>query len=443
MDRGASVVHHGMSWIDFGENPQMRLALAAIIPLFATGAHAGTTDYARIELQARTNLLVNDNGWNLPPGSSFNSISASINADKTVAFPVQIVPINGDQGNTGVGLWLGAHGSGGIVALHEPPVDGISDRVSINGVGQVAYYTWEDGSNYRLRRYDSSTSQTAIVNTLPLTPTSFSGHVISDAGVIGYRAGLGSGYGLASTGAGSSVLHVVDANVQPGPYAYIYTPAMNALRLIASKVSIGDFNHNEIRSFASDGSYTTLAVDVATDAGSPYRRFDNGLAHNDSGQVAIALSLDAGNIRAIYRFTPSASGVDAMEIARVEAAGTIRAIESFAPAMNNSGLVVFRARDANGQAIYAGDGNSLVRVIGKEDVVMTDLGAARIGQHIDDPTAWPIFSGAPAVNDAGDVAFIGALHPDGDTQVEWGTGVFVAYAGGDAIFSDGFEIPGR
>jgi hypothetical protein len=185
---------------------------------------------------------------------------------------------------------------------------------------------------------------------------------------------------------------------------------MNSSRLIACKVSIGDFNHNEIRSFASDGSCTTLAVDTATNPASPYRRFDNGLAYNDAGQVAVVLNLDAGDIRAVYRFTPTGGGVDAVEIARVEATGTIRDIESFAPAINAGGLVVFRGRDAN-------------------------------GQHIDDPTAWPIFSGAASVNEHGDIAFIGALHPAGDTQIEWGTGVFVAYAGDDPIFSDSFDGP--
>src|SRR5690606_16024405 len=141
-----------------------------------------------------------------------------------------------------------------------------------------------------------------------------------------------------------------------------------------------------IRTFAIGGSFTTVAVDVATDPGSPFRRFDNSLAYNDAGQVAVSLSLDAGNVRAIYRFTPAESGFDATEIARVEATGTIRAIDSFAPAINENGLVVFRARDANGQAIYAGDGESLKRVVGKADAVMTDLGAANIGQHIDDPS---------------------------------------------------------
>ena len=184
-----------------------------------------------------------------------------------------------------------------------------------------------------------------------------------------------------------------------------------------------------------------MAVDSATDAASPYNRFDNGLAYNNSGQVAVILRLETGAVRAIYRFTPTDSGVEATEIARVEATGPIRDIEFFAPAMNDNGLVVFRARDANGQAIYAGDGTSLVRVIGKEDPVDTDLGPGRVGQHIDDPNGWPIFSGAPAVNNAGEIAFVAALHPDGNTQIEWGSGVFVATSATDSIFVNGFELP--
>lgn len=53
--------------------------------------------------------------------------------------------------------------------------------------------------------------------------------------------------------------------------------------------------------------------------------------------------------------------------------------------------------------------------------------------------ARPEPSSAPAINDGGDIAFIAALHPDGDSQVEWGTGVFVTSAAANSIFSDGFD----
>ena len=64
-------------------------ALSACLPV---AAFAALPNYGTMELEARSNLLVNDNGYNLPPGSSFNSISADISDDAKVAFRVQLVP---------------------------------------------------------------------------------------------------------------------------------------------------------------------------------------------------------------------------------------------------------------------------------------------------------------------------------------------------------------
>ena len=47
----------------------------------------------------------------------------------------------------------------------------------------------------------------------------------------------------------------------------------------------------------------------------------------------------------------------------------------------------------------------------------------------------------------GDIAFVAGVYPQGDNSVEWGSGVFVAYATPtvkDLIFADGFDpLPGR
>ena len=61
-------------------------------------ASAGSAPQMRQTIDVRSNLLVNDNGYNLPPGSSFNSISADIDDSGRVAFPVQVVP-NGASEN--------------------------------------------------------------------------------------------------------------------------------------------------------------------------------------------------------------------------------------------------------------------------------------------------------------------------------------------------------
>lgn len=427
-------------------SPAIRTTIAALL-LGSTAAQAIPPAYIDIQLQARSNLIVNDDGWNLPPGSSMNSNSPDINDSGDVAFSVGVVPIDGDLSRSGAGIWLGGHGSGGIVVRHDPPAGDpeafviIADKPTLNASRQIAYYTSLDGGTYVLRRYDPATSSSSPVSLLPLTPSSIANPWIAADGAIGFKGRFGSGYGFAARDGAVSTLYAVDNLVDAGSaYSYVFSPAMNAVKKIAGKVSTdAGFTRNEIRLFSADGGSVRVVADQLSDATSPYSAFDNSLAVNASGAVAVVARLAAGNVRVLMRFDPSGGGYVGTEIARVEASGTIRDIEFFAPALNDSGLVAFRGRDANGQAIYVGDGNGLRRVAGKADIVPTDLGTGQIGQHIDNPTSWPIFSGAPAINANGDVAFIAALHPQGDTQVEWGSGVFVAYAGGDALFADGFD----
>lgn len=412
------------------------LALATSMP-----ALAELPAYKAFQLQARTNLLVNDNGFNLPPGSSFNSITASINNDGWVAFPVQVVTAPGNPADIGAGIWLGRDGAGGIVRRHDPPNDWISDRIGLNEAGKVGYVIHQGGTGYGMWLYDPASGISTQVGLLPLTPSTLSNVSLGDDDVFGYQGMFGGGRGFASTRAqavpGDSVAHVYDSTVDPtSPYNYLYSPSMNNHRLIAGKVNVGtgsDFTKAEIRLFAPDGSSERVVADVGLEPSSPFSGFDNSLAVNDAGAVAVTARLAAGNVRAVYRFDENG----ATEIARVGADGIV-SIESFAPAINNAGLVAFRATDAVGQAVYVGDGSGLVRAIGKGDVVPTDLGSAQVGQH----DASPVFGGAPAINDHGDVVAVAGLHPEGDNQVEWGSGVIVAYAAiNDVLFADGFEQP--
>jgi len=407
-----------------------RVELAPLLLLACCEVGAALPDYGAFQLQARSNLLVNDNGYNLPPGSSFNSISAHIDDQARVSFPVQVVPTGG---SSAPGVWFGANGVGALV--HLGPVDAlVSSETHHNAAGVVVYTLVDTGGADGIYRYDPQTTQATRLGTTPVFPNSYGSPRISATGAIGYQANFSAGRGLASTSAGSSLLHAADRGLDPGsPWTFIYTPALNGQRVHFSKVATSpDFTTaTEIRRFDSAGASTRIAANQGTDAGSPIRQFDNGLAVNDAGVVAFIASRASDQRRAVYR----SDGVTLTELAVANPAGPITAIEFFRPAINADGLVVFRAVDAGGQALYLADGSSVKRIIGRADLLATDLGPGQIGQN---NAGDAVFSGAPSINARGDIAFIAALHPAGNNQVEWGTGVFIAYAQ-IAVFANGFE----
>lgn len=405
-----------------------------VLSVLGAGASAALPDYAEFQLQARTNLIVNDEGFNLPPGASFNSISAHIDAAGGVSFPVQVVPV---AGGAAPGVWFGGNGAGALV--HTGPQGAlISSETHHDGGGRIVFTLVDTGGADGIYRYDPQAGSASRLSTTPLFPSSYGNPRLAGDGAVGYQANFAGGRGLASTGSGGSVLHVADRGLDPGSsWTFIYTPMLNAQRLHFAKVaSSGDFvTATEIRSFDSAGGSQRLAANQGSDPGSGIRQFDNGLAVNDLGVVAFVASRASDQRRALYR----SDGQTLTELVVASPGGPVTGIEFFRPAINNHGLVVFRATDAGGQALYLSDGNALVRVIGRGDLLQTDLGPGQIGQNNPGDA---VFSGAPAINDAGDIVFIAALHPQGNDQIEWGTGVFIARASAQRILADGFEAGG-
>lgn len=411
----------------------IRSSLAALF--ITSGANAALPDYSSFELQARSNLLVNDNGYNLPPGASFNSISADINASAQVAFRVGVVPDAADPAQSRSGIWLGAHGTGELV--YTGPIDAsIDNDACLNDGGDVAFTLSTSGTGNNLYLYAAAAGSAGAISTLPVIPNSYGNPCVNTIGDIGFEASFSSGRAYAARIGGTTSIYAGDAATVPGsPYTYLYTPSFNTAATIAAKVatSVDQFTKVEIRRFASDGSSVLVLANQATDPRSPYTKFDNSVALGENGTIAVVATRASDNRRVVLR----SDGVTTIEIAAVDPIGTIRDIDFFAPAINDRDWVAFRARDAAGQAIYVGDGSALVRAIGNADLIDTDLGPGQIGQDNDNDA---VFSGRPAINARGDIAFVAGLYPQGDRQTEWGSGVFVAYAGArDAIFADGVD----
>lgn len=396
------------------------LIAAGVSPM---AAQADDEAYSDLELQARTNLLANDAGYNLPPGSSFNSITPQINEEAEVSFPVQYVAdLDPTVGSPGV--WFGSGGQGEIVYTGDEG-GSIPGEAILNDHGDIAFTLGGAGVDNNLYLYEAETGTAEQVGTSPVLPNSYSSAAVDNDGNIGFQATFASGHSLAAYRDGTGVFYASEQGVDPdSPYSYIYTAHYNKAGQLAAKVSTsGDkVTEQELRVFNPDGSSELLLANQAVDPESPYEEFDNGIAVNDEGVIAAVGTRVSDGAKVVVR----SDGETVTEIAAESADGPVQSVRYFRPDINNEGQVVFRAIGPDGEVIYVGDGVDLVPVATKGDVVTTDLGTAQLGQH----DASPVFGGGPTINDDGDVAFTAGVHPDGDNQTEWGSGVFVAYGAG-------------
>ena len=394
----------------------------ALVILAATVVAADLPNYGdNLELQVRSNIV---DGFNLPPNSSFNSKTPSLSGTGQIAVSLGIVA--GDV-NT-VGLWFGGSGTGSVVWT-----DGggaiISD-CSLNNAGLVVFplvLASPDGLYF----YDDSNGSSGLLTTKPIGTSAWTGAEVNVSGQTAYRASFSGQHGWVSyDGETNPPYHALEVGLEPtSPYWYLYTPSFNDQRLIAGKTSLAA-NHDADQIIVCDqaGDCTVLVEDVDSNAGSPYASFANSVSLTNTGRVAFIAGLVGGG-----------SGVfltDGSTTVTIATTGMpeISSIDAFGPSANDHGQVVFRAFDSAGLlAVFVGDGVDLARVATEHDVVPTDLGDGRIDQH----DGSVVLGGAPDINNAGDVAFIAALTPADNNQIEWGSGLFIAY--GSLIFADGFE----
>lgn len=402
-------------------NPTVLAAAAVLAAAGPIAAGVPRYDAGDLELQVRSNIV---DGYNLPANSSFNSKTPSLTDDGDVAVSLGVV--GGDVDT--VGVWLGAAGSGSVVwSSSSGPF--ISD-CSVNDAGLVAFelsFITPDGIYF----YDDSDSSSGLLTDRPIGASGWSSPQVNASGQVGYRASfLGDHAWVSFDGEVNPPFHAAEEGVDAlSPYWYLYTPAFNDDREIAGKASLAS-NHDADQVIRCDAAATcvVIAEDQTTNPLSPYTGFANSVGFDDLGRVAFKATTDDGE-EGIYL----SDGVTTVTIAST-AMPEISSFEFFAPRSNDRGQVVFRAVDDAGlQAIFVGDGADLVKVVTEHDVVPTDLGPGRVDQH-DDST---VFGGNPVVNDRGDVAFIASLTPEDDDQVEWGSGLFIAYGG--QLFADGFE----
>jgi hypothetical protein len=400
-----------------------RVSLFALGLVFSVTSVAAQNGPDTIELQARTNIV---DGYNVPPNSSYNSKTPSLSETGQVAVSLSVV---GGDINT-VGLWLGAAGAGSPVWTYTNGSGPVISDCSLNRLGLVVFqltFASPDGLYF----YDDSDGSSGLLTTRPIGADAWTGAEVNTAGQVGFRARFSGGHAWVSfDGEINPPFHAVEVSLEPtSPYWFLYTPSFNDQRVIAGKVSLAA-NHSadQIVVCLETGDCTVVVEDRDANASSQFLSFGNSVSLTDTGWVAFTAGLDGGHDGVFL--TDGATTIPIATTAHPEISG----IDFFAPAANESGQVVFRAFDEAGlRAIFVGDGTDLVRIVTEHDLVPTDLGQGRIDQN----DGSPVFGGSPAINSAGDVAFIATLTPPDNNQIEWGSGLFIAY--GSLIFSDGFE----
>lgn len=405
-----------------------RVSVWAIAILAAVSVGAEVGGFTDIELQVRSNIV---DGFNLPANSSFNSKTPSLNDAGQVAVALSVV--GGDT--TVQGLWLGGGGVGSVVWTDDR--DGFVSDCSVNDSGDIVVELYDGAvSPEGLYLYDFDLGTGGFLTNQPLGATGWGSPALNQAGHVGYKAIFSGDYAWVSHHGDSAAIHaaMVDIDVT-SPYSYLFTPAFSDAGVIAGKAryggigQVGGSQPDRIILVDAAGAETIIAEDQDADMASPFVGFDNGVWLTDGGWVAF-VAQKVGGTRAVIL----SNGVTTVEIAS-EDDPAVSEIEYFHPVANDAGIVAFRGKDASGlQAVFAGDGTSLVSVITEHDLVETDLGTGRIDQH----DGSVVFGGAPAINEAGDIAFSATLTPADNNQIEWGSGIFIARSD-SLIFADGFE----
>jgi hypothetical protein len=386
------------------------VAAGAVLSAPAVGA-AIPTGYT-FQLQARA--ATGGSAFNLPSASSFSSISPQINDAGTVSFRVQTVggTFNPTTSESKPGIWWGGRGSGGIVALGQEGAL-ISSDTHMN---QSGYTVWTQGlsSANGIYFYNPAGGSSGLLTNGPLGATGWLPRV-NNANEVGSRNSFSGPqvYQSYNAGGAGAVTHAAEVGADASsPYSFLFSPAFDDSRRLAAWVRLGPAGSggvasrpDQIRRFNSDGSSILIAEDQDSDASSPFNQFDSTTpGYSDTGNqyAFVARTTTSNATRGVFLW-------DNGSVKTIATPGVgLNTIDSFSPAVNNDGLVAFRATDLSGRiSLFLGDGNSLVRLIGVGDTIDTDLG----------PRTISFLAGNPDINNLGEVAFSAQLSSGGNVVV--------------------------
>lgn len=334
--------------------------------------------------------------WNLPAGASLLNQAPTIAADGSVAIRVTF-----SGGSIQEGFFRGSGDTGGLI---------------ISNTGSVGYSSADlDLSESRLLCPLSGGAALEISSSAGALETTFDapnaegiavfarGRLIPDG--VGYRGTTASGirkWTIDRIINSQRTQTVYLADGLNSNFSFLYPPTTNSALQMGGKVD--DINGvSSIVRVSGPGSVTVLF-----DSTMPDLDFISGATDmNNLGQIAFFARYNVGTNTQFRLLRTSGGTADTIATAGqlgIESAS----MSTFPPAVSDNSWVAFRAKDAAGDALFIGDGTSLVRITGMGSTVNTDLGSTTLGFTVA-PGNVQALSGPIDINANGHIVFAGVL----------------------------------
>ena len=412
-----------------------RLAAGAALLLSAGSALAQSvpTEWT-LALVARSSLDPSIAPFRLPSLSSLSSQPTNIDESGGVA----IRAVLNTPGAT-EGIFYGNADAGSMALLGQSPepiwsssLDVRHGRIAVPdavfaGDGATVYTT----AGALQQRFDPGG---------PLSVSGFGTVTLTDDGAIVYRADFGfTGDRVVVDRFDAGVRTQTElANDFTGGYSFLFTPRTNGA---------GDVAHNSIpqsgparrivRHDTGPMGYTTATVaETGAATGTNWSGFVNSTAIGDDRAVAFTARRASDGIWEVIHAAPDGTRTIIAQGNTPDGMGggvSNSELGNFPPVVNSTGWVAFRGRDlATGStAVWVGNGTTLVRLVGSDDVLETDLGPIGEGFDFGGTTGVQTVNSSMDINNAGQVAFACFLE-NGTIGVFVATPVFACEADFDA-----------
>jgi hypothetical protein len=350
----------------------------------------------KVELQCRGTNASNIPTFNLPGGASLTNQTPAINDAGQAAVRASFT-----SGQFGDVIFLGSGGTGSVVV-----------RTSGAAAFSSAELDLTDSALMLTRSGGTAVERRLLNGTLE---QNFGAP--NPEGIVSFTRSrwLGNAVGYRGTTSGAVRKWVIDrfgpsgreqrAYLADGAgtnFLFLYPPTANAALQMGGKIDDNQGNSAIVR---VDGPGAINSIFSSTEPNVDF--IAGGTDMNAAGDVAFFVRFDtsSGQRFTLIRGNPQSR----TQIAQAGDLGiTSPTMGNFPPAISNSGLVAFRAKDAAGDALFIGDGTTLRRIVGMNDVVNTDLGPLALGFNFGGTNIQAI-SGPIDINSRNQIVFCGIL----------------------------------